>query len=190
MRNFKIIIITDPGIIEDEASKITALLDAGVDYVHIRKPDWTLREVKDLIESIPFQYRKQLKLHGHFELFNELTLGGAHINSRNSKIPINALSVSKSCHSIADVKNSAALDYVTLSPIFNSISKYGYQSQFEIDEISPEIISRRVVALGGVTPDKFKMLREKGFYGAALLGYIWSGDFHENLSNLKTFIQE
>ena len=35
----------------------------------------------------------------------------------------------------------------------------------------------RVVALGGVTPDSLELLRQKGFFGAALLGYIWSGDF-------------
>ena len=34
----------------DEANKISLLLDAGVDYVHIRKPGWSLRDVRNPIE--------------------------------------------------------------------------------------------------------------------------------------------
>lgn len=75
MSVFKVIVITSPGYVKNEASKITRLLDAGVDYVHIRKPDWTLRDVRNLVEDVPYPLRQKLKLHGHFELLNEMRLG-------------------------------------------------------------------------------------------------------------------
>lgn len=79
---------------------------------------------------------------------------------------------------------------MTLSPIFDSISKNGYRSAFDLDEIKDMITGRHVTALGGVTPDAFPILREKGFSGAALLGYIWNGDFGYALGTLAEAIKK
>lgn len=75
-------------------------------------------------------------------------------------------------------------DYVTLSPIFDSISKSGYSKKFEVTEIADRIRGKRVIALGGVRPELFLTLRENDFFGAALLGYIWNGDFEIALESL------
>lgn len=177
---FKKIAITWPGAVSNEASKIASLLEEeGYDYVHIRKPDWTLRDVRNLIEDIPYRLRRQLKLHGHFQLLSEMQLGGAHLNSRNPNVPDCALKLSRSCHTLSEIDDLSTngYEYVTLSPIFDSISKEGYRSQFKLDAISERIKGKNVVALGGVTPAHFKILEEKGFYGAALLGYIWKSNF-------------
>lgn len=186
---FITIVITSPDPTEDEAEKITRLLEAGVDFVHIRKPDNTLREVRDLIERIPYTLRRRLRLHGHFELVNEMNLAGVHLNRRNPSAPRNAASVTASCHSSEELKDCAGYDYVTLSPVFDSISKSGYRARFDLSEIAGDLQGRNVVALGGVTPDSFNLLKEKGFYGAALLGYIWQGDFEERLSRLREYVK-
>ena len=165
MEKFLIIVITSDKTVDDEAKKIEALLRNGVDIIHLRKPDWSLREVRDLIESIDYRYRNRIRLHGHFELLNEM--------------------ITSSCHSVDELESTAEFDYVTLSPIFDSISKSGYASRFDFGSIGDNIIGRRVVALGGVTADAFLSLYEKGFIGAALLGYIWNGDFERQLSSLK-----
>lgn len=69
------------------------------------------------------------------------------------------------------------MDYVFLSPIFDSISKSGYHSAFTLEVLQQaaahNIIDEKVVALGGVTPDKVKWLRQIGFGGAAMLGAVW-----------------
>lgn len=181
--------ITSPERIEDEAEKITRLLKAGIDYVHIRKPGYTLREVRDLIEDIPYPLRRRLRLHGHFELLNDMNLGGVHLNHRNPEAPANAASITASCHTLREINESDRFDYVTLSPIFDSISKEGYCSRFNPDAISGEIRGKKVIALGGVRPESFNMLKQKGFYGAALLGYIWQGDFEERLSHLSEYLK-
>lgn len=173
---FKIIVITSPDEIDNEASKITELLRHGVDFVHIRKPGASLRDVKNLIEDIPISLRNRLRLHGHFELLSEFNLAGVQINSRCPYAPRTAISVSKSCHSISELDDCLDYEYVTLSPIYDSISKTGYNSNFNLKEISKIIKNKNIIALGGVTPSEFNELRATGFAGAALLGYIWKSD--------------
>lgn len=185
---FKIYVFTSPSSIEDEAKKLTSLLEAGVDTIHIRKPDWSMREVKNLIEDIPYEFRKKLRLHGHFELLNEMNLAGVHLNSRNPNCPYNAMSKSISLHSEKELGSASSYEYATLSPIFNSISKKGYKSKFSLDQIENKISGKNIVALGGVTPANLFLLKEKGFSGAALLGYIWNGCFDDVLNELKTAI--
>ena len=69
-----------------------------------------------------------------------------------------------------------ACDYVLLSPIFDSVSKQGYASAFTdetLREASKDgIIDHKVVALGGVTPDKIDYLQQLNFGGAAMLGCV------------------
>lgn len=186
---FILIAVTRPDSVENEASKITRLLENGIDFVHIRKPESTLREVKNLIEDIPYKLRCRLKLHGHFELLNEFNLGGAHINSRCPVAPASAANISRSCHSLEEVNNclNSGMQYVTLSPIYDSISKEGYLSAFKPDDLRGKIDGKNVIALGGVTPNKFPELRKLGFAGAAMLGCVWSDTdtFLRNLNNTK-----
>ena len=69
------------------------------------------------------------------------------------------------------------LDYMSLSPIFDSISKSGYRAAFTRDELIEAhrqgIINERVLALGGVTFDRIDEVLEMGFGGAMILGDAW-----------------
>lgn len=181
---FLLIVITAPGYVENEAPKIVRLFEAGIDYVHIRKPDASLREVRELIEEIPYIHRKRLKLHGFFELVNDYNLGGVHLNRRCPKAPRNAAAVSRSCHSIEDLDNSESFEYVTLSPIFDSISKSGYRSNYNLTDIAENIAGKNVIALGGVTPENLPALKKYNFKGAAMLGSVWN-DFDGFIKNFK-----
>lgn len=189
-KDFSIYVITSPDEVEDEAAKLTSLLKIGVDGIHLRKPNWTVREVKKIIEDIPYKYRKKLRLHGHFELLNEFNLAGVHLNSRNPSVPNNAASVSSSIHSIKELENLENMEYVTLSPIYDSISKPGYTSPFNLDILDLSPYRHKIVALGGINPSHFLLLKKKGFSGAALLGYIWIGDFKTKLSHLEISIKQ
>ena len=172
--DFMIIAITSSDLYPNEAARITELLDSGrVHYVHIRKPGWTLPQTSDLISRIPARLYPKLKLHDHFTLMERYHLRGVHLNSRNPLPPQNCSSISKSCHSLEELSDIESYEYVTLSPVFDSISKTGYKAAFNHDELKKELSGKRVVALGGVTPDKFDYLKSLGFCGAALLGYFF-----------------
>lgn len=176
-RKFLVIAITKPVFFDGEAEQIAMLLEGDVDYVHIRKPGATVAEVRELIHAVPAEYHYRLRIHYHFALATEFGLAGVHLNSRNQVPPSNIRSVTRSCHSIAELHQQApsgcVMEYQTLSPIFDSISKPGYQSGFNLDEIREFIYRLNVIALGGVTRDRFPELAEAGFAGAAMLGAAW-----------------
>lgn len=184
----KTIVFTHPGSVADEARWIERLLTSGAaDIVHLRKPDWTIHEMRTLIDAIPASLHPQLRLHDFFALTEEFTsLGGVHLNSRNPIAPPGVASVSKSAHSIAELADASWFDYVTLSPVFDSISKQGYKSAFQPEELNRSDLPDNVVALGGVTPAHFATLAAQGFAGAALLGYVWDCDEDSRTERVET----
>lgn len=190
----KIIAITTPNFIECEASVIPHLLQLGVDLVHIRKPSATSEQMALLLDSLPTWCYDQLVVHDCLELANKYNLKGVHLNRRNHTVPDNFKgSVSMSCHSLEEVEIKKDMaDYVFLSPIFNSISKNGYNSAFSKEELHNAMkqgtIDKKVIALGGVSLANIETVKDLGFGGAALLGDIWyrteSLDFDEYIKSL------
>ena len=177
VRKMKLIVITRPEFIDDEALRIVDLFsEKGIDLLHIRKPGSTLEKVRTLISQIPSQYHCRLVLHDHFSLAVDFDLYGVHLNSRNPLPPVGWKgSVSRSCHSLEEVATcKGACSYVSLSPIFDSISKSGYLSAFSQEDIAAGvargIIDDKVYALGGVTFDRLPMVQSMGFGGAMILG--------------------
>lgn len=173
------IAITPEDIFSDEPAYIREILTSGWDKVHLRHPGASLRDMRNLIEAIPQRFHSRLRLHGHFELLNSFRLGGIQLNGRCPRKPDNYDGpYSRTCHSIEEVKASLDCDYVTLSPIFDSISKEGYKAAFtkeqlqEIDKIRSLIVNTKVVALGGITPATAKEALNLGFDGYAVLGAL------------------
>ena len=175
-----IIVITLPEFFEGEAERITQFLEGNVDLIHIRKPGAKREQVEELLVKIPSKLRNRLILHDHFELALQYGLHGIHLNSRNGSIPKGWKgAVSRSCHSITELAEckKESYDYISLSPIFDSISKEGYKSAFTREQLEEAqqkgIIDNRVVALGGVTFEKIGLITEMGFGGAMILGDAW-----------------
>ncbi len=175
----KTIVISDPDFLENEQEAFCRLLEEGVFRIHLRKPEASEDELAQLIEHIPQKYRQRISLHDHHILAIRYGLGGIHLNGRNPFAPQDFKgTVSRSCHSFKEVKEFRdRCDYLFLSPIFNSISKQGYEAHFSIEELQKQHeagwIDEKVFALGGITPDKYPLLRKLGFGGGALLGHIW-----------------
>ncbi len=180
----KVIVITSPTEEPREAEKISAILAIGVDRVHIRKPDWSAEQIEKLIGGVANEFRHKLTLHDHFELCERLGIGGVQLNGRNGSLPegFNGV-VSRSCHSLEELKGCANESYMTLSPIYDSISKSGYCAKFTEEELLSASLGERVVAMGGVTPHHIPQLHALGFGGVALLGYIWQGESVEESTN-------
>lgn len=171
------IAITPEEITDSEPQWVTRILDRGWDMVHLRHPMASLRDMRNLIEAIPQRYHSRLRLHGHFILTNEFNLGGIHLNRRCPMPPDNYSGpYSRSCHSLEEIAASSACDYVTLSPIFDSISKIGYKAAFSHTELLRlnEITSPLVIALGGIIPERIEELTRYNFGGYAVKGAISS----------------
>ena len=189
------IVITSPGFLQGEADFIDKLFNHGLDRLHLRKPGADIGECRILLDGISREWLPRIVVHDNFGLCREYGLGGVHLNGRNPMAPPNHEgSVSRSCHSLEEISRyKGDCDYLTLSPIFNSISKQGYMAAFEPEQLAAArdsgLIDSRVIALGGVTLENIPRVRELGFGGVAILGDVWQrmadGSVDEYLASLR-----
>lgn len=189
------IVITSPGFLQGEADFIDRLFNHGLDRLHLRKPGAGIGECRRLLDGISREWLPRIVVHDNFGLCREYGLGGVHLNGRNPMAPPNHEgSVSRSCHSLEEISRyKGECDYLTLSPIFNSISKQGYMAAFEPGQLAAArdsgLIDSRMMALGGVTLENIPRVRELGFGGVAILGDVWQrmadGSVDEYLASLR-----
>lgn len=185
---FRLVLITAPAALPDEPRLLAALLGAGSETLHLRKPGWLAAQVEHLIQTIPEQFHARLVLHGHPELVSHYHLGGLHLTElqraatvrRPPLLPDQTLSTS--FHSLAEIsRHRRRYDYVFLSPIFDSLSKPGYGSAFERSTLQAFFQQRTarsgyhapVLALGGIATANLTLVQHIGFAGAAVLGALW-----------------
>ena len=169
---------------------LAPLFANGLRRLHVRKPGWTRAELADYVQAIAPLHRARLVLHAHYDLVPALGLGGIHLTETARRAPglarllrrVGPGSVSASLHTLADVQqHRRRYHYVTLSPIFNSISKEDYPSGFDLAQVQAvlhKLAARpgyrpQVMALGGIEAANVARVREAGFAGAAVLGSIW-----------------
>lgn len=194
---FRFVVITPPQFVDAEAQYVKTLFQMGLDILHLRKPYAQTDDCRRLLDAIPSEYYSKIVVHDHFCLCREYELLGIHLNGRHPDVPtdFSPRSVSASCHSIQEVAmRKDDLDYVFLSPIFDSISKEGYQSAYT-DNVLAEaaqscIIDDKVIALGGITANAIPQLKKWHFGGAAFLGDVWNrvgqSDFCEYIKIIKS----
>lgn len=174
------IVITLPEFFDGEAEAITLKFQAGLERLHLRKPESTADECRALLHQIPCCYHHRIVVHDHFELAEEFGLLGIHLNRRHPEPPAGWQgSISCSCHSMEEVEQmKKCCDYVTLSPIFNSISKQGYNAAFTREQLlkaqADGIIDKQVMALGGISPENIEEALSYGFGGVMVLGDAWA----------------
>ena len=133
---FKLIAITPELTLPDETWRITHLLDAGFDAVHLRKPHCGEEEMRRYVDTLPRGIADRLAMHYFPDVAAEKGIGGVHLNKRSPRVPEGWKgAVSRSCHSLEEVAESRELDYVFLSPVFDSISKQGYASHFSEEQL-------------------------------------------------------
>jgi thiamine-phosphate pyrophosphorylase len=90
-----------------------------------------------------------------------------------------------SAHSFEELKKiNAETEVCFLSPIFDSISKFGYKAKYSKEELMEGISawrdfqkkenrSQKLFALGGIEAENLNEVIKLGFDGAAVLGTIW-----------------
>lgn len=187
---FQLVVITPERTLPNEASTAAALISRGLERLHIRKPGATPAEVAAYLQALPPPARRACMLHSCHKVAKQTAVRGIHYREADRptagviKAPP-GLEVSTSFHALQDLGVCLGeLDYVLLSPIYASISKPGYGGSGaaaafpDADGLASALAGSRypVLALGGVTPERFPELAELGFAGAALLGSIWSAD--------------
>lgn len=205
---FSPIVITLPEIYANEAQALEALVEAGAEIIHLRKPDSSEPAIEELLDPISPQVRQALTLHYNPALAVKFGLGGIHCRAEQLPLsgyvqanlpesgqePVKAFRTSISCHTWEEAKALAGkVDYVFLSPLFDSVSKQGYKAAFDYEELRIRLTENNrpeIVALGGITTENIARVEQLGFEGAALIGSIWTTrgdqiDIQQSVENYK-----
>lgn len=172
----------------DETNTVNNMLEQGLRVFHLRKPEYSKARLAEYIESIRQEYCPRIILHSHYSLAKELNLGGIHITRSHKKELSDIISsfrydgcwkgsISISFHSLKELEHyNKEIDYVFLSPVFDSISKKGYKGVFDFGQLKNALkrTQYKVFALGGCCKENLEQVYETGFYGAAFLGAVWN----------------
>jgi thiamine-phosphate pyrophosphorylase len=157
----RLIVISSAISVPNEHEIITSLFENGLEIFHIHKPSFSKEEIKTFVQQIPFKYHNRIALHSDFPKFHSLK----------------ELEEYKGKH-----------EYAFLSPIFDSISKVGYKSNFDLGTLQKSLrllkCAENLFALGGIDEDKIETCCKLCFTGVAVLGAIWN-----NNNPLEKFIK-
>lgn len=187
----ELILLTPPESHPDEIVLLHRFFEAGLPTLHVHKPDWNVGQLRDYFGQIDAKWHNRIVLHAYphnldaASPLNELNfaLKGIHqperVRQEAMPLPAKFKVVSTSFHYIKDLLTcEGEYEYLFISPIFNSISKAGYQAAFDLDDLKNALAKsqHQVIALGGIDKDKIEQVRELGFAGIGVLGGVWKAD--------------
>lgn len=174
----KLAVMTTPYFFVEEHQILSALFDEGLETLHLRKPGTEPVYSERLISLIPQQYRRRIVVHDHFYLKNEYGLRGIHLNQRNTQLPDGYKGhISCTCLTFDEVsRRKKMMDYVLLSPIFGEAEdgEPTFTPQQLTAQARAGLIDKKVYAMGGITIDNVRQLRDLNFGGAVVYGDIWN----------------
>jgi thiamine-phosphate pyrophosphorylase len=182
-------VVSPPGEVDGEAEVVQALCTAGLERYHLRKPGWEQARVADWLGRLPPSCCSRVVLHAHHALAERFRVGGVHFGDGDEPgddrlgLPGGGLT-SRSCH---DPETLAArlsrYDSLFFGPVFASLSKPGYgpAPAHALDQVRALLSERdqsqrraRVLAIGGITPERLPTCSAMGFDGVAIVGAVWS----------------
>lgn len=172
----RFIALSAPGFIPNESSQWEVLFKAGLLKLHVRKPGMNTKQISDLIKKVPEEYHSRVILHGCPELLSEFKVAGYHgkPEEREGLKLSEGQSFSISVHSWREVEDHIdKVDYLFLSPVFDSISKEGYMANPDLMYFPKYLKGKKIYALGGVTALNWEDALDFGYHGVAVLGSLW-----------------
>jgi thiamine-phosphate pyrophosphorylase len=192
-----VIVISNPTSLKDETLIINQLFDEGLEFFHLRKPGCSLEYMHSILKEINSKHHSKVSLHQHHELADTFGLNRLHYTEESrrqlneselNKQILNGKIISSSIHNAEEYKTlSSHFDYAFFGPVFNSISKSGYNSIINDDFKIPDFRKTKMIALGGIDKEKINRIKKYGFDGIGVLGNIWieSKNAVSNFKNIK-----
>lgn len=195
----ELIVLSAPEYVANEPQVINRLFDAGLKRLHLRKPGWNSRQLSRLLMQIDQAHYRSIALHQHHQLADSFGIRRLHYTEQH-RAATSALTLktqtrkdyvlSTSVHSLAHMDAFGLFDYVFFGPVFNSISKPGYNSILPPDfSVCKNTSATRVIALGGVNEHNLNTVQQMNFDGAAASGSIWCHPQHA-VSSFKRLQQQ
>lgn len=180
----ELIAISHPEFIPNEAERINTLFRNGLQRLHIRKPHCNVADMNRLIGQVACEFYPRIALHSNHELAAEFGITRLHFPEKLrqdtpefilEKLRDAGFKLSTSIHNMEELSRlSTAFDYTFFGPVFDSISKQGYQRVVNDDfYLKEEQKTIKVIAIGGIDHSNIDKIKKMNFDGAAMLGAIW-----------------
>lgn len=187
----KIIVISHNRSLEDEDKIITRLFEYGLETFHLRKPRMSTKKLEELIKKIPAHFHNRIVLHTHHNLCARYDLKGIHITRnhlnrlRVTKWKLFFLSLRRSLKTLIFTTSKSQLqsvydidefqyEYIFLNPVFDPLTgKFQNGFHEEVLKAANAKSGKKIIARGGVNPERLRRVKELGFYGFAVNSYIW-----------------
>lgn len=190
--DFRLYLITDRKLVARHPSLVTAVEEAlkgGVKAVQLREKELGARELLDMAYKMRYltkRYNARLFINDRVDVAMAVGADGVHLGQESmppsaaKKASKNGLIVGVSAHSPDEAKaamNEGA-DFITFGPVYPTPSKMRYGEPIGITalkDICPAI-NIPVFAIGGITPERLREVKDCGCYGAAVISAILSSD--------------
>lgn len=163
---------------------VAAAFGAGLRWVSLREKDLHRRDRTELARELVILGRRfdaTVTVHADLGAACEAGAAGIHLpghaelGNARELLGSGAL-VGMSAHGLEEVEWACRceVDYITLSPVFPSISKPGYGTADRLSDLAEaaSITSIPIVALGGITPGHVQACMTAGARGVASTGAI------------------
>ncbi len=180
----RLIVISNPTELSNEADIMNRLFDAGLTCLHLRKPDYSVTKMKLLLDKIDAAYRPRISLHQHHALASGFNITRLHYpeaarlalrETELRRLHHQGYILSTSIHDAEAISSLPRYDYLLFGPVFDSLSKPGYKASRDRHlSLSRQKNDPEVVAIGGIIPERLQEVQAMGFQGAAVLGAIWN----------------
>ena len=186
----QLVLFTSNDKFRSEIYIVIKLLENGLENLHVKKNNFTKKQLKSYINLIPEKFHSKLIIHSHYSLIFKYKLKGIHISRqfRNEKLKLKLflftlkyfkkkLNISCSCHSIDRLLDMPKnYSHVILSPIFNNGNNINDLFPLKtLGNVIPQL-DFKVYATGGINLKNIHQLQGLGFEGIGLMGSIWFDD--------------
>lgn len=183
----KILLYTLPYRVSDETNKINKLFNEGLEELHIRKPLYSINQLRRFIKQIEVQYHSKIVIHNHYSLIREFDLKGIHVkqsyfNNLLGKIIYflkhknRKYKISVSIDPLRKTKiNTAYFDEVSIGPIYQKFSESNLRKRVNYFELNRIVSSLKVPFnfFGGISQDNLGYLNTMKPNGIILQTGIW-----------------
>lgn len=166
----RLIVMTAPTFFVEEDEILTALFDAGLDDLHLRKTGATRTWTERLLTLLDEDYRSRVTIHGMPYLKAEYGLRGIHLLAGEDVPEGYRGRVTCSCTTTNGLREAKRRsDYVFLEGAFG-----GSFTKQALEEAAHDgAIDRKVYACGGVNEESIMAARDIGFGGVVLSDDLW-----------------
>lgn len=181
---------TLPYEVFNEADKINKLFEMGLEVLHIRKPLFSKKDIKQIILGIKEEHHAKIVLHSNFGLLSSFNLKGIHIDITSLNNPFkkfyynylkNKYKITFSTTSSKVLKNKFSeeiLDYVFIGPVFVKYSEENIVQKIDSFELKKDLqtTDKKIYATGCTSLKNIIDMDAIGFTGSVLQSYIWKSD--------------